>query len=150
MEQIAQFIEKCQAHQLKITPQRVAIYREIVRKAGHPTADEVFKKVRCEFPNISFDTVNRTLMTFMDMGILDAVEIFAGGKRFDTDPVEHHHFHCTVCRKVYDFYDADLDRVAIPDDISGKFQVTSRRLVLKGVCAACLEKRSQPKAAGRG
>ena len=143
MENIQGFIETCQANKLKITPQRVAIYRELMRKAEHPTADEVYRRVRAEFPNISFDTVNRTLLTLTDMGILDAVEVFGGGKRFDRDPAEHHHFHCTVCRRVYDFYDTDLENIEIPDPIRQKFRITGRRLILKGICESCLAKQGQ-------
>jgi Fur family peroxide stress response transcriptional regulator len=141
VERLQQFIERCRAHQLKITPQRVAIYREITRKADHPTADEVFRRVRGEYPNISFDTVNRTLSTFTDIGVLEAVEVFGGGKRFDRDPAEHHHFHCIECRRVFDFYDTDLTDIEIPEVIQKKFHITSRRLVLRGVCEACMAKR---------
>jgi Fur family peroxide stress response transcriptional regulator len=140
VDRLQQFIERCQAHRLKITPQRVAIYREITSKAEHPTADEVFRRVREEYPNISFDTVNRTLSTFLDIGVLDAVEVFGGGRRFDRDPAEHHHFHCTECRRVFDFYDTDLNNIQIPDTILEKFRITGRRLVLKGICGACLSK----------
>jgi Fur family peroxide stress response transcriptional regulator len=129
-------------HRLKITPQRVAIYREISSKADHPTADEVFRRVRKEYPNISLDTVNRTLSTFVDIGVLDSVEVFGGGRRFDRDPAEHHHFHCTECRKVFDFYDTDVNDIEIPEAIRTKFHITGRRLVLKGVCEACLAKKT--------
>lgn len=143
MENIQEFIERCRAHQLKITPQRVAVYREMMRKAEHPTADEVYRRVREEHPNISFDTVNRTLLTFTDMGILEAVEVFGGGKRFDRDPTEHHHFHCTECRRVFDFYDTDLSGTQLPDMIREKFHITGQRLVLKGICDECFPKRSR-------
>jgi Fur family peroxide stress response transcriptional regulator len=144
MDAIQGFIEQCRAHGLKITPQRVAIYKEIASRAEHPTADEVYHRVREEYPNISFDTVNRTLSTFTDIGVLDAVEVFSGGKRFDRDPAEHHHFHCTECRKVYDFYGTDLNTIEIPEGIRDRFHITGRRLVLKGLCEACLSKRSRP------
>lgn len=138
MNDIKEFTKQCRAHRLKITPQRVAIYQEMIRRAVHPTADEVFQRVRKEYPNISFDTVNRTLLTFADIGLLEAVEVFGGGKRFDRDTAEHHHFHCTECRRVFDFYETDLNDIEIPKDIPPKFHITSRRLVLKGVCDACI------------
>jgi len=143
MENMQEFIERCRTHQLKITPQRVAIYREMMRKAEHLTADEVFQRVRNEYPNISFDTVNRTLSTFSEIGVLDVVEVFGGGRRFDRDPSEHHHFHCSECRRVFDFYGTDLSGIEIPESILGKSHITGRRLVLKGVCESCLAKQSR-------
>ena len=58
------FSEKCKQHNLKITPQRTSIYKAIAGADNHPSADDIFQIVRSEYPNISFDTVHRTLTTF--------------------------------------------------------------------------------------
>ena len=55
------FIEKCQVHNLKVTPQRVAIYRELLDSTEHPTVDAMFQIVKKKFPNISYDTVSRSM-----------------------------------------------------------------------------------------
>lgn len=91
---VQQFIETCRHHQLKITPQRVGIYRALIHSNQHPTADLMFRTVKEDFPNISFDTVNRTLLTFAGIGVVDVVEVFGGPKRFDPDITDHHHLHC--------------------------------------------------------
>lgn len=136
-EIIDQFIQVCQEHRLKITPQRVAIYRELLHSTTHPTADTIYQLVKKEYPNISFDTVNRTLLTFAQIGILDVVEIFGGAKRFDTDVKDHHHLHCVRCGKIQDFINEDYDNLDIPADIQNYFQVKSKRVILKGICMAC-------------
>ena len=58
------FIETCKTHNLKVTPQRMAIYRELVGSTEHPTVDAMFQTVKKEYPNISYDTVSRTMLTF--------------------------------------------------------------------------------------
>ena len=131
------FLKICQEHHLKVTPQRVAIYKELLNSDTHPTADSVFQVVKREYPNISFDTVNRTLLTFADIGIVDVVETFGGAKRFDPTVATHHHLHCTQCGKVIDFYNQDYDNIAVPDGVQEQFQVISKRVVLKGICKAC-------------
>ena len=131
------FLKICQEHHLKVTPQRVAIYQELLNSDTHPTADSVFQVVKREYPNISFDTVNRTLLTFADIGIVDVVETFGGAKRFDPTVTAHHHLHCTQCGKVIDFYNQDYDNIAVPDGVQEQFQVISKRVVLKGICKAC-------------
>ena len=78
---VQDFIEICHHHRLKITPQRVAIYRMLIQSDQHPTADLMFRSVKEDFPNISFDTVNRTLLTFADIGVVDVVEVFGGPKQ---------------------------------------------------------------------
>ena len=86
---VQHFIETCRRHQLKITPQRVAIYRELIQSKQHPTANLMFRTIKKAFPNISFDTVNRTLLTFSEIGVVDVVEGFGGPKRFDPDIGDH-------------------------------------------------------------
>ena len=130
-------VKICQEHLLKVTPQRVAIYQELLNSDTHPTADAVFQIVKKDYPNISFDTVNRTLLTFADIGIVDVVETFGGAKRFDPNVTTHHHLHCTQCGKVIDFYNRDYDNLAVPEGVNKQFQVISKRVVLKGICEAC-------------
>ncbi|MGD8945919.1 MAG: transcriptional repressor, partial [Desulfobacterales bacterium] len=61
----------------------MAIYRELQKSFEHPTADAMYQIIRKEFPNISFDTVNRTLLTLAQIGLVDLVEVYGGAKRFD-------------------------------------------------------------------
>ena len=97
------FIEKCKTHNLKVTPQRMAIYRELADSTEHPTVDAMFQTVKKEFPNISYDTVSRTMSTFAEIGIVELVEVYGGAKRFDPNVTIHHHLHCVSCAKIFDF-----------------------------------------------
>ena len=62
------FRDKCREHNLKTTPQRTIIYKELYKSKDHPSADAIFKKARKIFPNMSSDTVNRTVLTFAKIG----------------------------------------------------------------------------------
>jgi Fur family peroxide stress response transcriptional regulator len=70
------FRNKCREANLKITPQRTIIFDVLVNDKGHPTADIVFQRVSKKIPNISFDTVSRTLLSFVDMGLLKVVGVW--------------------------------------------------------------------------
>ncbi|MEN8688765.1 MAG: Fur family transcriptional regulator [Desulfobacterales bacterium] len=139
-QRVQLFIENCRRHQLKITPQRVGIYRVLIQSQRHPTADLVFRVVKKEFPNISFDTVNRTLSTFAKIGVVDVVETFGGPKRFDPDITDHHHLHCMACGRIIDFEYEGYARLEVPKAIATTFKVISRRVVLKGLCDTCTAK----------
>lgn len=140
-QRVQLFIDTCRHHQLKVTPQRVAIFRVLIRSKQHPTADLMFRTVQKDFPNISFDTVNRTLLTFAAIGVVDVVEVFGGPKRFDPDTSDHHHLHCVGCGRIIDFEYPGYARLDVPKAISGKFKVISKRVVLKGLCETCAQKR---------
>lgn len=136
-----QFIKHCKKFDLKITPQRCAIYKELAQAKNHPTAEEMFNIVREEFPNISYDTVNRTLLTFAEIGLVDVVPTKGGPRRFDPDMDKHHHFHCIHCGKIVDFYSDEFDNLGIPDHIQDDFTVYTKRVVLNGLCKKCSKKK---------
>jgi Fur family peroxide stress response transcriptional regulator len=131
------FVDICCHHQLKITPQRVAIYRNLIRSDQHPTADMMFRQVRKEFPNIFCDTVNRALSTFAAIGVVDVVEVFGVPKRFDPDISDHHHLHGVSCGQIIDFENESYTNIDVPDAVAGNFKVISKRVVLKGLCHSC-------------
>ncbi|MFC1830258.1 Fur family transcriptional regulator [Thermodesulfobacteriota bacterium] len=139
-DRMALFVDTCKSNNLKITPQRISIYRELLKSRNHPSTDAMFQTVRKEFPNISFDTVHRTLLTFTETGIVDVVEGFGGSKRFDPDVTEHHHLHCMVCGDIVDFNHEAYNNLKIPEDIQQIFTVVGKRVVLKGICEKCNEK----------
>lgn len=136
-DQIQRFSDICRHHGLKITPQRTAVYRALIQSKHHPTADEMYRSVQEVYPHISFDTVNRTLATFAAIGVVDVVEGFGGAKRFDTDVGDHHHLHCIGCGRIIDFTHEDYNRIDVPTALTEKFQVISKRVVLKGYCDQC-------------
>ncbi len=138
---VHRFVETCRQHQLKVTPQRVAIYKALIQSCQHPTADMMFQVVRKEYPSISFDTVNRALLTFSGIGLVDVVEVFGGPKRFDPNIDDHHHLHCMACGQIIDFVNASYAQLEVPAEIARKFKVISKRVVLRGLCVACYAKR---------
>ena len=122
---------------LKITPQRMAIFQELLKAKDHPTADDIYKRIVKKIPNISFDTVNRTLLTFSRIGMINVVEGYGQAKRYDPDLGLHHHFRCVRCGCIIDFRNKDYDNIAVPTEISKRFSVTSKKVVLEGHCGRC-------------
>ncbi len=132
-----QFYRKCAEHGLKITPQRRLIYEELMRAKDHPTADAIYKRVRKKLPNISFDTVYRTLHLFSEIGIAKLVEGYGEDRRFEPNLDQHHHFRCLKCHAIYDFHCDSYDELPIPKDVGKYGLVVGRRVVLEGICVKC-------------
>ena len=88
------FKEKAKEHGLRITPQRTAVYEALALSNQHPSTEKVFRIVRHKYPNISFDTINRTLLTFSEIGLVHVVETMGGPRRYDPDLTSHDHFLC--------------------------------------------------------
>ncbi len=131
------FYEQCKANNLKITPQRVAVYKVLSSSLSHPSADQIHRELRKEFPNISLDTVNRTLITFAKANMIDVVEGHGDPRRFDPNQESHHHFYCVSCREIFDFHDNTLDTITLSPEIESKFTITGKRICLTGFCDKC-------------
>ena len=136
-ELLTQFRARCREHGLKVTPKRVLIYEELIQSKDHPSPEMLFKRVQVQAPQISLDTVYRTLATFHEIGLVDMVEGFALTKRFDPNQDSHHHARCTRCQAILDFNSPDYDHLAIPAAIRKAFAVQRVRVTIEGLCRDC-------------
>jgi len=125
---------------LRITPQRTAVYKKLAQSKKHPSAEMLYRQVKKELPNISLDTVNRTLMKLAQVGAAFIVEGSGEPKRFDANLENHQHFRCTKCKKIIDFHYEPFDNIPVPDDITKKYIVTRKTVYLEGICDSCKKK----------
>ncbi len=142
-DRVQWFVSTCRNNGLKVTPQRLAIFRILSRSADHPSTDTVYRKVVREFPSISFDTVHRTLLTFSKLGVIEAVESYSGVRRYETDLYDHHHIHCVICGTIIDFCDEELDAIQVPERIADGFTVLGKRVSIRGICENCRKQNSE-------
>ncbi len=131
------FIVNCRRNGLKITPQRMAVYKTLIESKEHPSAETVWGQVRRLFPGISLDTVNRTLITLAEIGSASIVEGSGDVRRYDGDLGNHQHFKCMKCRKVFDFHYAPFDDIKVPASIASKFKILRKSMYLEGICDNC-------------
>ncbi len=136
-ETLRSFESICREHGLSITPQRVAIYKELISSSEHPSAVMILNKVREYYSNISLDTVNRTLLTFHEIGLATIVESSGDPKRFDPNLEPHHHFRCVKCGRIEDFKNQSYDAIEVPPELKKKFIVMKKIVHLEGYCDKC-------------
>lgn len=136
-EKMGAFLRKCREAGLKITPQRMAVYKVLIESKQHPSAEMVFRKVREVIPNISLDTVNRTLLTLAEIGAASIVEGTGDVKRFDGKLETHQHLKCIKCRRIFDFHYKPFDNIPVPKNISRRFTVLKKTVYFEGICDAC-------------
>jgi len=132
-----QFQAKCRSSKLRITPQRVAIYQVLLETKEHPSAESVCKQVRKTYPNISLDTVNRTLLTLNAIGAAFIVEGSGDAKRFDGNTDNHQHFKCVQCKRIFDIFHEPYNHIEDPKCLSKNFKVLRKTVYFEGLCDAC-------------
>jgi Fur family iron response transcriptional regulator len=72
--------------------QRMAVAQYALTTTEHPSADQVWDRVRRSFPFISRATVYNTLNLFVAKGLLQPLVLSEGKVVFDPKTDRHHHF----------------------------------------------------------
>ena len=122
---------------LRMTHQREIIIDELNRSRTHPTADELYERIKKKLPRISLATVYRNLEILSAAGLIRKLEISGRQKRFDWDPGEHNHVFCTRCQRVDDIpTPAALAPCVEPMQEKG-YRVTGCRIEFFGLCPQC-------------
>jgi Fur family peroxide stress response transcriptional regulator len=125
---------------LKMTPQRMAVYMEMLDSSDHPSVAEIHARVKTLLPSISLDTVYRTLWKLSELGLISPVTTSGNGVRFDSRITHHHHFICSKCGRTIDFDSRQLDEVPVPEGVNQIGEVLDAHMEVRGICRDCLQK----------
>jgi len=141
-KQLGRFKTLCREKGLKVTPQRIAIYEEICGSDNHPTAEQVYAGVKRRFSTISLNTVNQTLLTFSQVGLVEVVEGFGSPRRYDPNLKTHHHVHCVKCGSILDVSNPQYDKLQAPQSIKREYDIITLKVILSGICSNCRKNNS--------
>ena len=118
------------------TKQLESIWRAIKDDSSHPSADQIYDRVREKSSHISLGTVYRNLQKLVSD---DKLQVLMLGRAQHFDPLveRHQHFICESCDRVFDVM-VDRQREIKPAKLPHEgFKVTSHRLAFYGVCKHC-------------
>ena len=122
---------------VKLTHQRLEIFREVAGSEVHPDVETVFGAVQARVPTVSLDTVYRTLWLLNDLGLATTLGPQREGVRFDANLDPHHHYVCVRCGLVRDFESPALNGLRLPGAVKQLGSVMDARVEVRGVCAKC-------------
>ncbi|HWL53790.1 MAG TPA: Fur family transcriptional regulator [Chthoniobacteraceae bacterium] len=120
---------------IRLTPQRRHVYEALMEQRDHPTALDVFMRVKAKVPSISLATVYNCLEALSDSGLIKPVHLDRGSSRYCPNPVPHGHFFCDQCGAVMD--------VPLHGSLEKNWEVPSRTVIsqaeitLRGLCPEC-------------
>jgi Fur family peroxide stress response transcriptional regulator len=120
----------------RYTRQLAVVWDAVKNETSHPTADQIYDKVRVELPNISLGTVYRNLQKLVSDGKLQVVSIDRI-QHFDPLLERHQHFICERCDRVYDIFLEQKDEPSAFVFPDRGFTVTSHQVSLYGTCKEC-------------
>lgn len=139
-DRFQQMLDKLKSLDFRITPQRLAVLRILSASEDHPTAEQIFEKVKTAFPTTSLATIYKTITLLKSLNEVLELGFPDGSNRYDGNkPFPHPHVVCTRCRKIMDPELISLDE--LKDEIGKKtgFRIDYHRLDFFGLCRECQE-----------
>lgn len=126
---------------LKYSKQREAI-KDFLSESSHPTADEIYIKVREQFPNVSLGTVYRNLNLLSECGEIRKLTFPEGPDHFDNNTTPHYHFVCRHCGRVFDLSLRGVE-LELPDKVGlMPGHIEGYSLICYGTCNSCIGTRA--------
>ena len=127
--------ELLKTHQLKITPQRVAIL-ENMHDFGHISIDELYLHVKKTFNSISLATLYKNIHAMLEKTLIKEVSIPAQKSKYEIIKAPHSHLLCTTCKE---FEDIVIETSSIVKEVenSTHYQIDSSEFIFSGVCSNC-------------
>ena len=137
-ENLHKLISLSKERNLKLTPQRMVIFRILSEANQHITVDEVYRRAKEEYPMLSLATVYRNMEQLVESDLLKHLDLGGASMRYDTNLEEHHHFVCTKCGKVFDVYLQDINyKMDAGRSHLEKAKINFLDLHLQGICGEC-------------
>ncbi|AZP04978.1 Fur family transcriptional regulator [Jeotgalibaca ciconiae] len=137
---VTESLNKLRNEKIRITPQREAILEYMAESDKHPTAEEIYRALYDQFPNMSQATVYNNLHLFVKIGFVKELSYRDTSSRFDFTNTQHYHAICEKCGAVVDLYYPVLDDIEMVAKSLIGFEVSHHKMEVYGTCPDCLEK----------
>ena len=121
-----------------MTPQRQAVLEILATSDTHPTADQIYERVRVDFPMTSRATIYKTLSLAKEIGVVMELEFSQDSNRYDgRRPYPHTHLICTKCRQVMDAEDIEIRVLKRQIIRKTGYRIINHRIDFFGICPDC-------------
>jgi len=132
-----ELITSLRERDFRLTPQRVELVRLIASSEGHPSASQLYAKIRRQFPTMSQATVYKTLTLLKEMNQVVEIDLRDDSRYDGNRPDPHPHLICMKCNKIVDGdLELDLSSIRKLEKTSG-YQIVRPQIAFYGLCPKC-------------
>jgi Fe2+ or Zn2+ uptake regulation protein len=122
---------------LRMTPQRRAVLEAVASCGGHPTAAQIYTRVRVTQPGIAYATVYNALRALVEHRAVLQLKFGDTASRYDPRPERHDHALCLGCQSLVDVAPSRPSRRALRSAAAKGFQLNGQHTQFFGLCADC-------------
>lgn len=130
-----------QSRNMRYTPERESVVKEVFSRHDHFTADDLYLSLRERNQRISRSSVYRTLPLMIAAGLVDEVFQEDGVSYYEHTygHEDHCHLRCLVCGRIDEFAESGMQDLEKRLARRSGYRVTGHRLEVSGVCPQCQE-----------
>lgn len=129
---------------LRATPQREVVYEVLLERRDHPTADELFARVKAKMPTISLATVYNCLEALVQCDLVKQVNFEREPTRYCSNLTEHAHFIDATTGQIIDIEMTAEFITRLRDALPPGFTMQDVELNFRGTAAPSALKNSTP------
>lgn len=122
---------------LKLTPQRIAVYKYLKSTKEHPSAETIYKALQDDYPTMSLATVYKALKTLVEVNLVQELNVGEVNFRYDANVLSHPHIQCINCGRVDDINNIYFS--TLNEEVRDKtdYEVLSNQVYFYGICSTC-------------
>lgn len=121
---------------LRVTPQRYAVYANLLERTDHPTVETLLTDLNRDFPVSSQATVYSSLEALQKVGLVREVLLEEGVTRYDANIHPHHHFRCQSCGVIEDIAWNAFQSLQF-DHLRSGLTIQDYEVTVRGLCDRC-------------
>ena len=137
MNEVDGVVAMLREHGYRVTPQRQAIVREVLRAQGHILPLEIARRVQRRMPAVNPSTVYRTLATLEEVGVVRHAHLERGAEYHRAGDVEHVHLTCSSCGAEDDLGIREAESLKRLLQRSRGFTPDLTHFAISGLCVRC-------------
>ena len=122
---------------LKLTPQRIAVYKYLQSTKEHPSAEVIYKALQPTYPTMSLATVYKALKTLIEVKLIIELNVGEGNFRYDGNVSSHPHIHCISCGRVDDIEGIRFSNIREDVKQHTSYEVLESKVYFYGLCENC-------------
>ncbi|MGH4123034.1 MAG: Fur family transcriptional regulator [Clostridium sp.] len=122
---------------LKLTPQRIAVYKYLKSTKEHPSAEVIYKALQPTYPTMSLATIYKALKTLVGVELIIELNVGEGNFRYDGNMASHPHVQCISCGRVDDIEGICFSNLNEDVKQYTTYEVLANKIYFYGLCENC-------------
>jgi len=124
---------------LRNTRQREDILEAFLSSGGHITVDDLYNKLKKNYPSIGYATVHRNMNLVLESGLAGEIKVGRGKTRYEQIYGHEHHDHliCVKCGRFMEVHDETIEKLQDNLAEANDFKPLKHKLEIYGLCRKC-------------